>query len=366
MNPARVGARTATTVTIGGRELLAFAGCDYLGLACDGRLRSAAVEELARTGLSTGASRATTGHHVVHERLEEALAEFLGVESALVLADGYLADLALVQGLADRVDVLLLDADAHPSLDDAARWTGRERHDFGAGDLNRALALIDRHRSGGIAVLTDGVFPQQGRIAAANELLRMLPRSEAWLVVDDSHALGVLAATGRGTLELHGIEDPRVVVTFSMGKALGAGGGAIAGSHAVLARVRRRSDALIGSTALPPALAAAALAGLDVLQREPERLERLHANTAWLHRIGRGLGLEPRGSFLPVLQLPVRDAEEGERRARALADRGLLVPFVQYPGTPGEGVLRATVGSEHTAADLRRLEDALADLSWPA
>lgn len=357
-----IEARTARTVTVDGRELLAFAGCDYLGLAVDPRVLAALAETAARTGLSASASRETSGAFAAHERLEAALAEFLGTESALLATDGYAADLALLQGLADRVEVALVDADAHTSLFDAARLAGIEAQDFGKGDLMRAHALVDRNRDRGLVVLTDGVFTMQGRLAAANELLRMLPYDESWLVIDDSHALGVLSDRGRGTLEVYGLEDARLVVTGSLAKALGVPVGFLAGSHDVLSRVRRRSDLHVGSTAVAPPLAAAALAALDALQAEPERLERLHANTRQLHQIGRRLGRPLRGSFLPVLPLAIDGAAEGARVHAALRDRGLFVPYVRYPAAASEGVLRLAVTSEHTAADLRRLEEELREV----
>jgi len=286
-----VEASTPTTVRLGSEDLLAFAGCNYLGLAHHPTVRDAVRETLDTVGISSGASRETSGNHLVHERLEQGLAEFLGVEEVLLLPDGYMADLALLQGLADRVEVVLADADAHPSLYDAARLTGKELSDYGPGDLARAGVLIERHAERGLAVLTDGCFSMRGRVAPCAELLALLPEYGT-LVVDDSHGLGVLGERGGGTLELAGISDPRVVLTFSLGKALGAFGGAIAGASTVIAAVRRRSDVYVASTPIPPALAAAAVAALDVLQSEPERVERLRANSAHLHQIGRRLGLE--------------------------------------------------------------------------
>lgn len=362
MSSPPLAARTARIVTLAGEELVAFAGCDYLGLAFDPRVLAALTDTAARTGLSASASRATSGAFEAHERLEAALAEFLGTESALLAVDGYAADFALMQGLADRVDVALLDADAHPSLFDAARLAQLEVQDFGKGDLMRAHAMVDRNRERGLAVLTDGVFPLQGRLCAANELLRMLPYEESWLVIDDSHSLGVLADRGRGTLEVYGLEDERIVVTGSLAKALGVPAGFVAGSHDVLSRIRRRSDVHVGSTALAPPLAAAGLAALDALQAEPERIERLHANTRQLHQIGRRLGRPLRGSFLPVLPLAVESVEAGTRAHTALRRAGLFVPFVRYPGDAAEGVLRLAVTSEHTAADLRQLEEALREV----
>lgn len=362
MPRVRVEASTPTTVVVDGVQLLAFGGASYLGLAHHPEVLAAARAALADGPLSTAASRETSGNHVAHERLEQGLAEFLRCEDAVLTSDGYLADLAAVQALADQVHVALIDADAHPSLFDAARAAGTTLHDFGPGDLTRAHALIDRHGSQGIAVLTDGVFPMHGRIAAANELLRMLPRADAWLLVDDSHTLGVLGDTGRGTREVYDTDDERLVVTASLAKALGVAGGVVAGTATVVARVRNRADAYVGTTPVPPALAAAALVALDVIVREPERIERLHANTSQLHRIGRRLGIEPRGSFLPVLVLPVEGVAEGQEVHATLRERGLFVPFVLYPGAPDRGAFKISVTSEHTAADLRRLEQALAEV----
>lgn len=360
----QIESSTATRVIVDGVERLAFAGCDYLGLAHHPAVVEAARAELAAGGVTTAASRATTGQRPVHARLEHALAELVGTEAALVTADGYLADLAVLQALRDDVSVALLDADAHPSLFDAVRVGGARAYDYGPGDLSRAHALLDRFGGEGVAVLTDGTFPMHGRIAACADLLRLLP-PDGWLVVDDSHTLGVLGDGGRGTLEVFGLDDPRVVVTASLAKGLGAAGGVIAGSASVIERARHRADAFVGTTALPPAMAAAALAATDVLQREPERVERLHANVAQLHQLGRRLGRPLRGSFLPVLPLPAGDAERGERLTRGLLERGLFVPTVRYPGAGDRCLLRISVNSEHTAADLFELEEALAALLPP-
>ncbi len=355
-----IESRDARTLTLDGRELLAFHGCGYLGLAQHPAVLEAARQSLAE-GLSTGASRETTGNHHAHERLEEALAEFLGVEATLLTTDGYLADLAALQALADRVSVAVVDADAHPSLVDAARASGRTIVDYGPGDVGRARVLIERHGADGVAVLTDGAFTMQGRCAPAAELLELLP-ADGVLVVDDSHAFGVLGDGGRGSLEANGLGDPRLVLTASLAKALGVAGGFVAGSAALIARVRNRADAYLGTTPIPPCLAAAALAALDVVQREPERRERLTANAALLHQLGRRLGLRRSAVPLPVLSLPVPSDEEGALITAELHDRGIFVPHVHYPGAPEAGALRIAVTSEHDASDLRRLEEALAEL----
>ena len=352
---------TPTTLRLGSEHCRAFAGCNYLGLAHHAAVRDAVRKTLGEVGLSSGASRETSGNHQVHERLEQSLAEFLGVEEVLLLPDGYLANLALLQGLADRVELVLADADAHPSLFDAARRAGKDLLDYGPGDLQRAGALLERHGSRGLAVLTDGCFPLHGRVAPCAELLALSPE-HATLVIDDSHGLGVLGERGGGSLELTGIADPRVVLTFSLGKALGAAGGAIAGAATVISAVRRRSDVYVASTPIPPVLAAAAVAALDVLQAEPERVERLRANSAHLYQIGRRLGLESGHPLLPVLAIPVQDASAGQATHDGLRERGLFVPLLRYPGGPQGALLRAGITSEHTAADLSRLERALEEV----
>jgi len=213
------------------------------------------------------------------------------------------------------------------------------------------------------------VFTGNGRIARTDHLMRLLPEGGS-LVVDDSHALGVLRERGRGTLEVYGLSDERLVVTASLAKALGASGGMIAGSAERLARVRRGAAPYVATTALNPSSTAAALAAVGILAREPERIERLTANTGALHRMARRLGLVPRGTFLPVLRLAVAAADEAARGLapgttfdalqRALAAAGLFAPVIAYPGIAG-AQLRVTVSSEHTSDDLAQLEAVLAE-----
>lgn len=350
----------ATMVTLDGEPYLSFQGCDYLGLAHHPDVRAAAEGALDQ-GLSVGASRETTGARPVHERLEEALAEWIGTEAALLTTSGTLANLAALEGLTEDGEErrAILDADSHPSLWLAARSVNAGTIDFGAGDLNRAHALMDRSRDLRELVLTDGVFPLTGRIAAAADLARLLPE-HGHLVIDDSHALGVLAGRGGGSLRHWDLTDSRVVVTASLAKAVGVSGGVVAGSASVIARIRASSDAHRGST--PPAapLAAAALQAVDVASTDGRRRERMRANSIALHRMGERLGLTEVEYPLPVLAIPVADEADGKRLHQVLLDAGIYVPHVHYPGAPEAGLLRAAVHAEHGAADLRRLEHALA------
>lgn len=354
-----IGATTARTVEIDGVELLAFHGCGYLGLAHDPQVIQAAYAALSRYGSSALASRRTSGNLELHERLESRLADFMGTEAALVLEDGYLADLAALQGLAARGhELAVLDADAHPSLVAGATLAGLQCFDYGAGDVTRAVALLDRHAHLRPLVLTDGVFGFHGRLAPIPELLRHLPEG-GLLVVDDSHGVGVLGERGRGALEIFGAPLENVVITSSLAKALGASGGFIAGSFEVIESIRRGAEAFTATSALAPSAAAAALAALARLEAEPERLERLRANTGQLHRTARRVGLRSTGTYLPILRISFSDEQGARRLAAALHVEGIFAPTLSYPGGANPGTVRIAVTSEHTAHDLRRLEEAL-------
>lgn len=348
-------ATSARTVVRDGIELLAFHGCGYLGLAHEPRVLSAAKSALERYGSSGLASRTTSGTLDLHERLEAMLADFLGVEAALVLADGYLADFAAATALGADRRVALLDEDAHPSLIDAAELAGLQRVTYGSGDVTRAVALLDRHQSDRPVVMTDGVFAMHGRLAPVPDLLRYLPSGGA-MILDDCHGFGVLGDRGAGTLEAFGIRDERVVVTGSLGKTLGSGGGFVAGSADVISRVRRGARTFIGTTALSPPLAAAAIAAVEILESEPERLERLRANTGALHRSARRVNVRSTGTFFPVLRIELESEEAARRLSAALHIEGIFAPAIDYFSA---GAVRVAVSSEHTAADMRRLEECL-------
>lgn len=361
-----LSATGATSVRVDGVDLLSFHGCGYLGLAHDPRVRTAAADAIERYGLSGLASRNTSGNLELHERLEERLAEFLGTEAALVVPDGYLADIAAAQALArdarrggqGQDPVALHDDDVHPSILDALASAGYRAFGYGAGDMSHALALLDLHKDGAPVVATDGAFAMHGRLAPAADLLRHLPPS-AHLLIDDSHGVGVLGRSGRGVIELFGLDDPRIVLTGSLAKALGSGGGFVAGTAETIEAVRRQASSFAGTTALSPPLAAAALTGLDLIDAEPDRLERLRANVGQLHRTARRVGLRSTGTFLPVLRI-ITDSEDAARRlSSALHVEGIFAPAIRYHGASEQGLVRCAVTSEHTAAELRRLEDAL-------
>ncbi|MBI5364566.1 MAG: pyridoxal phosphate-dependent aminotransferase family protein [Planctomycetes bacterium] len=338
------------TAIVRGREVLWFAGCDYLGLAHHPDVVAALVAEARVHGVSASASPTTTGTSPAHVELETRLARFLGVESALLVADGYLSNLVALQALAPELDELLVASGSHVSVQDAARATGLDVREWSGGPPSF---------EGRSAIATDGLFPSAGRVAPLDELVPLLDRGLAALVVDDCHGLGVLGARGRGTCEHFGARHARLVITGTLSKALGAFGGFVAGRRAFVAAAREHAHAFAGATPIPPALARAAIAAVDVVEREPARLARLRANIARLRGALARHGRVMSEFDNPVATIALKDAAAMEHAHELLLDLGLLVPFVQYPDGLG-GYLRIALSAEHAPEHLDRLEAGLA------
>lgn len=356
-----LGRTTATTVEVQGREVLSFAGCNYLGLAHHPSVLAALHAAIDELGISAGASRQTTGTNREHEELEQELAHFLHTESALLVADGYMSNLAVAQGLASAAAAglapslahAIVDSQCHVSIRDALAAVGLPPLEYAHADARAAAELVQRHASESLAIFTDGVFPSRGSIAPLRELLAGLP-ADAVLVVDDCHATGVLGESGRGTCEHLGLADPRVVITGTLSKALGCHGGFVAATAGVIEGIRTRSRAYAGSTPIPPALARAARASLAELAGDPGRIERLRRNVARMRTHFTELGLPVAGAPLPVFAFTLASDADMHRVERALLAAGFLVPCVSYPDQPGR-YLRLTVSAEHTSDDIDRL-----------
>ncbi len=334
-----------------GRELLFFGGCNYAGLGQHRDVLNAVSTHLPAFGLSAGASRTTTGNTSLHLSLENALAEFLQVEAAALLPDGYTANIAAVQALAaEGFCEALLDARAHPSLRDAARAAGLELRRF-------PHRTSPEHTPGATPlILTDGVFTADGATAPIEALLAGLP-PQGRLVIDDCHGLAAIGPGGRGSAARFA-DDPRLIITTTLAKGLGAAGGVVAGSQAFVDRVRETS-AFVCTTPIAPALAAGTLEALRILRAEPERLDRLADNARLARSAVRDAGIEVADHPTPIIGFAPFDAQRRQRMHQHLLDAGLLVPLVEYPGGADPLYFRLIVTSEHTAADLELLKRGL-------
>lgn len=349
-----IEASSATRVVLEGRELVYFGGCGYLGLAHHPRVLAAVSEGAQRFGLSAGASRETTGNCVAYDQLERELARRIGAPEALLAPEGYTANFVAAQALARERRVALIDAQSHPSLADAAYAARMEVHLWPHGALDQLERLLAEHGERAL-VMSDGVFPSRGEIAPVRELARLAGAVEAALLIDDCHGTGVVGAGGRGSLEHAGVRDDHVVLTSTLSKALGCYGGFVAGAARLIAVAREHSQAYVGSTPPPPALAHAALTALELAYDEPARLARLRRNCALVREGFQALALPIPREELPVFAFALHDADSMSTLHEQLRRAGLFAPHVRYLGSPQGGNFRIVVNAEHSDEDLQRL-----------
>lgn len=361
-----IAAASPTTVTIAGREILSFGGCNYLGLAHHPAVHAAMLRGLQQYGLSTSASRETTGNTLAHDRLERELAEFLGTEDGVVVPDGYTANLAIAEVLARDLGphaVAVMDARSHRSIREAIAGAGLELVEYAHLDADAAAKKIAMYAAmgRGVAVFTDGVFTADGTLAPLPELIRALPTRGAVLVIDDCHGFATMGPRGQGTLTHYGLGvDPRIVITTTLAKGLGCHGGVIASTSEMCRRVRAVGSAYICTTPVSPAIATAAATALDILKSEPARVARLQRNAAGLRQMLGGLGVSVADTPAPIAAFVLEDDATMRRLHAEMLDAGILAPFIAYPGGPAPTYFRLSISSEHTPEDLARLEAALA------
>lgn len=343
---------------VGRRRLVHFTGCDYLRLSQHPAVIAAFQEAGETEGISPAAARTTTGNHPLYGRLESAIARFAGVDSALLVGAGYLANLAVAQALMGTVDVVFIDEEAHPSLRDAAGLLALPITAFRHRDPDDLCRVMDRFpRSRRPLVLTDGVFPLSGDNAPVREYLQRLPK-RGLLLVDDAHGLGVMGRRGRGTPDACGVNgDLRLLRTATLSKALGTFGGVILGSQALTERVRSHSRIFRASTPFPVPCAAATLQSLRLMRGEPDRLARLRGNVRQVKTAFASLGFRQPENEAPVLSLCLADEPLARRLEAGLAKAGLFARAIAYPGDTVGWRFRFALSSEHTPEQIGRLEN---------
>ena len=347
-----------------GRAVLDFCSNDYLDLAHDPEVARAVQEAAGAWGAGAGAAHLVTGHSDEHRALEEELAAFTGRESALLFSTGYMANVGVITALAGRGEIIVQDRLNHASLIDGARQSGARLQRYRHADAADAGRLLDESAGRASLIVTDGVFSMDGDVAPVVELAGLARRHGAWLLVDDAHGLGVLGATGRGTLEqaaLGAADVPLLVGT--LGKAFGSFGAFVAGDRDVIELILQRARSYIYTTALPPAVAAASRAALALAQREPWRREQLHAAVARFRGAAARRGITLPGSASPIQPVPVPGAAYCVAASRALMQRGFWVAAIRSPTVPaGTERLRITLRAAHTDGEIDALVDALADV----
>ena len=351
-----------TEVMVAGRRLVDFCSNDYLGLARHPEIAAAMGEAVGRYGAGSGAAHLVTGHGIEHARLEEELAAFTGRERALLFSTGYMANLAVVTSLAGRGEFVLLDRLSHASLIDGALLSGARFRRFAHGDVAAAQRMLAEDSERAAVVATDGVFSMDGDVASLPALARASREHQAWLVVDDAHGLGVVGRTGRGTLELFGLNaDDVPVLIGTLGKAFGSFGAFVAGSASDIELLIQKARPYIYTTALPQPVAAATRKALELAQRERWRRERVAKLTLRFRRGCAQLGLPIGESTTPIQPVFLGSAEAAVHAQEQLLIAGFWVTAIRPPTVPtGSARLRVTLSAAHTEAQVDAFLAALA------
>jgi 8-amino-7-oxononanoate synthase len=342
-----------TEATFRGHRLIMCGSNNYLGLTTHPKVRQAAIEAIERYGTSCTGSRFLNGTLELHEQLEHELAEWVGKEAALVFTTGMQVNLGTISSLVSRGDFVILDKEDHASIVDGARLSYGETRRFAHNDmaeLERALEKLPPDK--GKLVVVDGLFSMEGDIAPLPEIAPLCKQYGARLMVDDAHAMGVLGG-GRGTAAHFGMNDGVDLIMSTFSKSFASIGGFIAGDEPVIHFIKHHARALIFSASMPPANTAAALAALQVMRDEPERVQRLHQNADYMRQGFRQLGFDIGNSTTPIVPIIIGDLQRTIMTWKLLFDGGVFVNPVLSPGVqPGRELLRTSYMATHTREQL--------------
>ena len=344
---------------IDGRSVITLSSNNYLGLNTHPRLREAAVRATQEYGAGSGAVRTIAGTMALHEQLEARLAEFKHVEAVLTFQSGFTCNTGVIPILAAEGGLIVSDELNHASIIDGIRLTKAERRVFPHADVDSLRSILAEARAapGGaartIVVLTDGVFSMDGDIAPLPAIVDAAEEAEAIVYVDDAHSSGVLGRNGRGSVDHFDLHGRVHVQVGTLSKAIGVLGGYVAGSRALREVLEHRARPFLFSTSHPPAVAAACLAAIDVLESEPELIERLWQNTRFFKSGLERLGFDIGRSQTPITPVIIGSGAAAMKFSDALFDEGVFAMGIGYPTVPEpKSRARTIVTAEHTRDEL--------------
>ena len=358
--------RAGATTVFAGRELINFSSYDYLGLNGDTRLTGAAHEAIDTYGISPSASRLVAGERPIHARFEEALARHYGTASALSFVSGHATNVTTIGELMEQNDLILHDSLIHNSVLVGAQLSGATRRGFPHNDVGALEEILarDRGRFRNVLIVVEGLYSMDGDAAPLADLIEVKRKYGCWLMVDDAHGLGTLGATGRGAFEHAGVEPSAVDIWMgTLSKTLASTGGYICGSTPLIELLKANAPGFVFSVGLAPALAASALAALEVMHAEPERVTRLHRNTALFLDLARDAGLDT-GLAEPfaIVPLLLGDSVQAVQLSEALLERGVNVMPIIYPAVPQNAArLRFFISAAHDEDQIRTVVSATRD-----
>jgi glycine C-acetyltransferase len=357
----------APVCTYDGKKVINLASNNYLGLTDHPKLREAAIEATRKYGVGSGAVRTIAGTMRIHMELEEKIARFKNVEACVVFQSGFSANAGTVSAILGREDFILSDELNHASIIDGARLSKAKIKVFRHKDVDHCEELLKevQNEPGRKLIITDGVFSMDGDIGPVDKLAALAEKYGAIMMVDDAHASGVLGRNGRGSIDHFGCHGRVDVQVGTLSKAIGALGGYVCGSRDLIDYLYHRARPFLFSTSHPPSVAATCIAAFDLLEQEPERIDRLWENTRYFKTELAKLGFNIGGVTTPASETPITPIIVGEGSkamffSKALFDEGLMATGIVFPTVPeGKARIRTIMTSEHTREQLDKALDIL-------
>ncbi|MGA2212120.1 MAG: glycine C-acetyltransferase [Bryobacteraceae bacterium] len=349
-----------------GREVINLASNNYLGLADHPKLIQAQVDAARRYGAGSGAVRTISGTMSLHLELERRIAAFKRTEACVVFQSGFAANAGTVSAILGPEDHIISDALNHASIIDGCRLSRAKIHVFPHKDTAKAAAILEEleGQSGHKLLITDGVFSMDGDIGPLPGLVEIAERHGAIMMIDDAHSSGVLGRNGRGTVDHFGLHGRVDVQVGTLSKAIGVLGGYVCGSRDLIEFLYHRARPFLFSTSHPPAVAAACLAAFDILEREPERIEKLWENTRYFKNRLKSYGFDGGESETPITPILVGEAKTAHAYSAALFEKGLLATGIGFPTVPeGKARIRTIVTATHTREMLDRAGEILSSVA---
>jgi glycine C-acetyltransferase len=350
-----------------GREVINLASNNYLGLCDHPKLREAASAAIETYGVGSGAVRTIAGTMRIHMELEEKIARFKGVEACVVFQSGFTANAGTVSSILGKEDFILSDELNHASIIDGARLSRAKIKVFRHKDVAHAEELLKEieNEPGCKLVITDGVFSMDGDIGPVGALADLCEKYGAIMMVDDAHASGVLGRNGRGSVDHFGCTQRVDVQVGTLSKAIGALGGYVCGSRDLIDYLYHRARPFLFSTSHPPSVAASCIAAFDILENEPDRIERLWSNTRYFQEQLTHAGFDIGGRTTPKSETPITPIIIGDGRktmefSRAIFEQGVMATGIAFPTVPeGKARVRCIMTSEHTQAQIDKALEVL-------
>ncbi len=352
-----------------GKDVINLASNNYLGLTTHPKLIEAAVNAAREFGAGSGAVRTISGTMTLHMRLEERIARFKNVEACVVFQSGFAANAGTVSAILGPNDHIVSDELNHASIIDGARLSKAKIHVFPHKDCDAANRILGEisGQPGRKLLITDGVFSMDGDIAPLLQLVEIAERHGAIMMVDDAHSSGVLGRNGRGTIDHFGLHGRVDIQVGTLSKAVGVLGGYVCGSRDLIEFLYQRARPFLFSTSHPPAVAAACLAAFDVLEEEPERIEKLWDNTRHWKAGLVSAGFDTGVSETPITPVMVGDAKRAHEFSKALFDQGVLATGIGFPTVrEGKARVRTIVAATHTREQLDRALEVFQDVGRKA